>query len=323
MVITVSWPPRALTKLSAVFGIALAISPSSANAQSSAGFATRPYAPVVQAPVQQAQRPVLPPQSEPTAPYLNERRPYSIVAQSQLDAQTMTPDPIPAWNPASKDDVVAPPMVADGPLDATPRDEPIAAARPRAGRGVPVTRGRPLHRGAISRIIRDTGRGITYDLPEGVANNLPWVDRDRKTEPFEAVLARVADDLNRATHTDPQWAFGAQREIRELSKRLDRLPEPPPMPAPIQTAQLAEAEPLAGQSRPFRPRPIWPGASGRPEEQVRPSTIVTHTGLQSGPRSEGVTAVFDPNMEAEGEAALGAQRPSRPRMQTPRRPSHR
>jgi hypothetical protein len=135
------------------------------------------------------------------------------------------------------------------------------------------------------------------------------------------VLARVADDLNRAAQNDPEWALPAQREIRQLSKKLDRFPAPPPLSeedegAPYGTPQTPE---VALNGRPFRPRPIWPGASGRPEAQVRPATIVTLTGTQSGPQATGVTAVYVPSAEDSPSEPAPRTRPSARRTPPTRR----
>jgi hypothetical protein len=314
MVLTVSRATLSPHKLLCSLGLVFAILHGEHTAaQSVAGFATRPISPSVPQPTP-IQSDVAPEQIEQPAPPLAQPRPYSIIAQSQIDASSQDTQPAPVWNPANIQGVVAPPMVASG-------REPSAR---RAGSGAPVLRSQPYHRRALSRIVQDSGRGLTYDLPEALADTLPWVDRDRKNEPFEAVLARVANDLNRASLADPEWARGAQREIHALSKRLDRLPEPPPLP--VQQVGLDGAlmlDPFPNlETRPFRPRPIWPGASGRPETQMRPTTIVTETGLQQGPRATGVEGIFVPNPQEEGEVAptpRTAPRAHAPRARAPRR----
>jgi hypothetical protein len=186
---------------------------------------------------------------------------------------------------------------------------------------MPQATGQRYHRRAMRRIFEDTRTSLTYDLPEGIADALPWVDRDRKNEPFDEVLARVADDLSRAAQSDPEWALPAQREIRQLSKKLDRFPAPPPLSeedegAAYGTPQTPE---VALNGRPFRPRPIWPGASGRPEAQVRPATIVTLTGTQSGPQATGVTALYVPSTEDSAPEPAPRTRPSARRTPPTRR----
>jgi hypothetical protein len=233
-----------------------------------------------------------------------ERRPYSIVTQSQRDAAQF-----PAWNPANLDPVVAPPMVPGGRNSALPRANLQPGQADLIGIRREQKRKKPHQRSALRRILQDTRTGLTYDVPEAIADAMPWVDQDRKNEPFDIMLARVAEDLNRAAQNDPEWALGAQRELRDLSKRLDRLPEPPPtQPSFIPTlSNDPESDSMGAHGRPFRPRPIWPGTSGRPEAQVRPVTIVTETGLQAGPRTGGVQAAF----VADAEDIPAATRPQR------------
>lgn len=236
-----------------------------------------------------------------------ETRPYSISTQAQIDAAHA------GWNPASLEPVVAPPVVSGGAGDGQNTD-----AQPRYL--APQTAGQ-LRRGPVRRILQDTGRAITRDVPEGVADALPWVDRDRKNEPFDEVLDRVAEDLRRAAQADPAWALPAQREIRALSKRLDLLSEPPPLP---QSGDESRPEAIVAglDDRPFRPRPIWPGASGRPEAQVRPVTLITSSAQQEGPRATGVAARYVPAAEDDDGNAQQAMPRSRQRARgAPRRPA--
>jgi hypothetical protein len=353
MVIAVSRPLNMLASLDfvvltvAVVGATVLGVTTPANAQSSAAFATRPYVgpssfvPVppagatpapqtgqepVAAPQRRGPVPVTmfraltpPPAIQPEPVYqVPARPPYSIIAQSQRDAQAqfappmpqIVPPQAPVWNPASLEEVVAPPMVASGPDILPQRLNGTSAIDPR----LPQATGQRYHRRAMRRIFQDTRTSLTYDLPEGLADALPWVDRDRKNEPFEDVLARVADDLNRAAQNDPEWALPAQREIRRLSKKLDRFPEPPPLQTDALEASYGQpqTEAVALNARPFRPRPIWPGASGRPEAQVRPATIVTLTGTQSGPQATGVTAAYVPSAEdSPPETAPRGRTPTR------------
>jgi hypothetical protein len=314
-------------------GLIVAPLGSLAFAQSSAAFATVPYLPNtvplpdVQAPKAAPSKPAIvpttpkykgpapivmfrastpPPVPVPQASAVNMEpseavpqlqsapRPYSIVNQAQRDAASST------WNPANLDDVMAPPVVAG-------MTAPVAPTLPRYA---PVSHSAQPHRPAIKRILQDTGRSLVYDVPEAVADALPWVDRDAKNEPFDQVLERVSEDLNRAAVADPAWALPAQREIRALSKRLEMLPAPPPL-----TQNSGDSRPvaiIAGlEDRPFRARPIWPGTSGRPEAQVRPITIITASGQQDGPRATGVAARYVPAAEDDSGAPPVASAPKR------------
>jgi hypothetical protein len=126
---------------------------------------------------------------------------------------------------------------------------------------------------------------VVRDAPEALANALPWVDRDRKNEPIDVVLGRVADELSRADAADPEWVLGAERELRALDARLQRLPEPPPAQpvAPV----LPEPVVTGPDERPFQPRPVWPGARVTHEPQRRPSALGSGTEQLDGPLAEG------------------------------------
>lgn len=320
-------------------GVISSLAGASAMAQSSASFATTPYAPTYAPPsahivssgptlahsAEVAGKPVTvpattryrgpppivmfratppapagapaiefvdPPQQVPLPPAT---RAYSIVNQAERDAANT------AWNPASLEPVIAPPMVSGAPMrevDTSLGDTAVTNNR--------------RYRGPMRRILEDTGRGIIHGIPEVVADALPWVDRDATSEPFNDVLARAADDLNRAAKGDPAWARPAQREIRALSRRLDTLAAPP---------QLAHEGHDTGQNselatvdeRPFRPRPIWPGATGRPEVQVRPMTLITASNQESGPRVTGVAARYVPAAEDDDGNPVPIAQPPRGR----------
>lgn len=235
---------------------------------------------------------VEPPQQVPLAPAT---RAYSIVNQAERDAANT------AWDRASLAPVIAPPMVSGEAL----HDVSTSVSNTN-------TTNNRRYRGPMRRILEDTGRGIIHGIPEVVADALPWVDRDATNEPFNDVLARAADDLNRAAKGDPAWARPAQREIRALSRRLDTLAAPP---------QLAQEGNVSGQhsdlatvdERPFRPRPIWPGATGRPEVQVRPVTLITASNQESGPRVTGVAARYVPAAEDDDGNPVPIAQPTRGR----------
>jgi hypothetical protein len=144
------------------------------------------------------------------------------------------------------------------------------------------------------------------DIPQALADAIPWVDRNRKDEPFNAVLARTADELSRAAAQDPEWALPAEDEIRELAQRLSLLTAPPP----AQTAFIDESRPIrpgGPETRPFRSRPIWPGTSGRPEPQSRPLALVTSSPEEEGPRVAGTSRPWqNPTAIETGEAPAPA-----------------
>lgn len=167
-------------------------------------------------------------------------------------------------------------------------------------------------RGPIRAIVQDTRTAIIHDAPQALADILPWVDNTRKQEPFESVLARVSDNLERANASDPAWALPAQNEIRDLATRLDRLPAPPQYHAEIYPQQ----QPVSANSpdsnpRPFHARPIWPGARPVSEQQIRPTTVIS-----SGNEEIGVSAAgqnLAPQFEAEEAPPAAPQRPARRR----------
>jgi hypothetical protein len=177
-------------------------------------------------------------------------------------------------------------VTQSGPAPVVPKPMQQAQAQAHIRAQVtPIAAHKAKRRGPFRRIFEDTRTSVVRDVPEALADALPWVDKGQKAESFEGVLSRVASDLQAASARDPQWALGAQGNIRRLAKQLDTFPAPPPAP-------MTEPE-LAVQSAPtrrFRPRPIWPGASGRPEAQVRPVTVITPTGYQHGTQTSGVTA---------------------------------
>jgi hypothetical protein len=139
--------------------------------------------------------------------------------------------------------------------------------------------------GPFKRIWRDTKKSVVEDIPEALADALPWVDRTDKDEPIEQVLARISADLSRASAKDPEWIYPAEGELRELSKRLATLADPPV--AGIVGATVATLPEQDTANRPFRPRPIWPGTNGRPEMQSRPTALVTGSTIQQGPEAIG------------------------------------
>lgn len=248
--------------------------------------ATPPAPPAIEPIIEFIEPPPLPQGAPPHSPSVvpaslpdTSQRRYSIANTAERDAVNT------GWNPANTEAVIAPPMVssrAGTPISPYGNTAATSDARD--------------YRGPVRRILQDTRRGITRDLPEAVADAMPWVDRDAKNEPFDDVLDRVSDELHRAALADPAWALPAQREIRALSRRLEMLPAPPPLSqVPDNSRPVSVAAGI--DDRPFRPRPIWPGASGRPEAQVRPVTLVTNSDQQAGPRVGGVATRYLPAAE--------------------------
>jgi hypothetical protein len=133
---------------------------------------------------------------------------------------------------------------------------------------------------------------ITTDSVEAVADLLPWVDRERKDEPVEDVLARVADELARARAADPEWVVPAERELRALAKRMGALPAPP-IGQPANETSLQQAPP----SRSYALRPLWPGTDGAPEVRRRPISPTTESGFEMGPSSiaDSIGPYIDPD----------------------------
>jgi hypothetical protein len=161
---------------------------------------------------------------------------------------------------------------------------------------------------AFARIWRDSKTGLLHDAPEALADALPWVDKSQKAEPIQEVLSQVVDDLNRAASQDPEWVNPAERELRELSKRLSTLSAPPPMPPKSASSGDGMTPSLEEIStgRRFRPRPIWPGATVTAEVQSRPATVVTDAALDEGPSTEGQL------LPLVAESGVGGKRVTKP-----------
>jgi hypothetical protein len=191
----------------------------------------------------------------------------------------------PAWRTQPRTYSVQAEAAAWLPVPGTPAldRQARAALDPAGSTGHSVKAREP--RGPWTRIWQDSRRTVLRDGPEALANALPWVDRDRKDEPFEEVLARVSNELGRAHSADPEWALAVERDLRSLDARLARLPAPPPGDAGHPPVGLP-AEPLA-DTRPFRPRPVWPGAAATGattgEAQLRPTALGTTTPVLDGP----------------------------------------
>jgi hypothetical protein len=269
----------------------------SAMAQSAGAFATSPYVPFMpstklatEACACPAVKPVAVPgiNAKPLKP---EPKTASIAGQILPIVMFRGKPPAPLSRPAVVSMV---PAAIALPAEPPRQPAPVTVASAPAQVDVPVLRvaAQPAVKakadkpaGPFKRIWRDTKKSVVQDIPDALADALPWVDRGYKDEPIEQVLARVSADLSRASTKDPEWINPAESELRQLSKRLATLAEPPV--SGTSSAAVASIPEQDAASRPFRPRPIWPGASGRPEMQSRPTALVTGSAIQQGPEAIG------------------------------------
>jgi hypothetical protein len=254
-------------------------------------------------------RPAVP--SGPTA--LESTAPDGPAAPAMDSLQPGHPDPAGGWYRPERYSVAW-----QAERDARTDAAPAATSSGMDGAGGPRE-----PRGPFRRIFEDTRDAVRHDLPEALADSLPWVDRERKDVPFEAVLGRVSDELARADAADPEWAMAAEDELRELAARLDTLSAPPPMPQsgePLSGSSAAGATASAQasglqQGRPFRPRPVWPGATVTSEPQRRPATLTTSGLEESGPVASGTSASWQgaPDLAPPAHPAAPARRTGRRR----------
>lgn len=284
----------------------------SALAQSAGAFATSPYVPLL-------------PSAKPSAVPTIIAKPLIPDLQTTSSAGQVLPILMFRGKPAAplpKPAVVSMVPVAIALPAEAPKQAPVAVAPTSATVLHVATQpegkakaAKPA--GPFKRIWRDTKKSVVQDIPEALADALPWVDRGDKDEPIEQVLARVSSDLSRASAKDPEWINPAESELRELSKRLATLAEPPTNSTP--SAAVGSMPEQDTANRPFRPRPIWPGASGRPEMQSRPTALVTGSTIQQGPEAIGQRLPPPTDWVDEEEAApkppvhqVVAKRPKRP-----------
>lgn len=167
-------------------------------------------------------------------------------------------------------------------------------------------------RGPMKAIVQDSSRALRRDVPQALADALPWVDNARKQEPFDSVLARVTDNLSRANASDPEWANPAQSEIRELATRLDRLSSPPQYRAEYQAPIISNNSSNILTARPFYTRPIWPGARANSESQLRPVAILSNSQDEVGVNAAGQNLMVAPE-PSEEQKPKPAQAPNRRR----------
>lgn len=221
----------------------------------------------------------------------------ATTGQTAMPVVMFRANPPPEHGPVQQEVTVAKPPPE--PAYQTVWQPPVQAPAPPPHQYVTDTSALPRlreTRGPWTRIYQDSRRAVVRDLPEALADSLPWVDRDRKDESLDEVLARVSDELTRARISDPEWANAAERELRALDARLLMMPEPPPEAA---ASISSEAEPANRHARPFRPRPVWPGAQATSEPQVRPATLTTFGIEETGPTALGVAGTWAPPIDIE------------------------
>lgn len=284
----------------------------SALAQSAGAFATSPYGPLL-------------PSAKPTAVPAIITKPLEPELQMTSSDSQVLPIVMFRGKPAAplpRPAVVSMVPVAIALSAEAPKQAPVAVAPTPAPvlhvASQPAGKAKAAKAaGPFKRIWRDTKKSVVQDIPEALADALPWVDRGEKDEPIEQVLARVSSDLSRASTKDPEWINPAESELRVLSKRLATLAEPPSNGTP--SAAVGSMPEQDKVNRPFRPRPIWPGASGRPEMQSRPTALVTGSTIQQGPEAIGQRLPLPTDWVDELEAPpkppvqqVVAKRPKRP-----------
>ena len=267
----------------------------SAMAQSAGAFATSPYVPFVPAAKAATEACACPAIKPAAAPAISAKsmkpEPHTASTAGQVLPIVMfrgkpaAPLPKPAVVSMVPVAIALPAEAPKQPAPVTVAPAPVAAPILHVATQPAAQAKAVKPAGPFKRIWRDTKKSVVQDIPEALADALPWVDRGVKDEPIEQVLARVSSDLSRASAKDPEWINPAESELRELSKRLSTLAEPPAAGAP--SAAVTSMPEHDTANRPFRPRPIWPGASGRPEMQSRPTALVTGSTIQQGPEAIG------------------------------------
>jgi hypothetical protein len=185
--------------------------------------------------------------------------------------------------------------------------------------------------GPVSKTMRDRAvetvgavRDTAEDLADRALDAVPFWDRQDRSEPLDAVLARVSRDLAAAHAADPEWVQAAEPELRALAEALARLPPPPEPTAAVALA----ARPAPAPPREFRPRPVWPGAAAAAEaDAMRPGAPQTGFAAEAG-RAQTLAppeppAADPPPAAAPAAAPAQAERPAQARRTaaaTPPRP---
>lgn len=149
----------------------------------------------------------------------------------------------------------------------------------------PKTREEYAKRPPLKAIYQDSVKAVKEDVPQAVADNLPWVDTMRKQEPLDTVLARVSDNLSRANASDPEWVYPAQSELRELAQKLDKLSNPPQYKSEIESPTVKST---ISDRKEFRKRPVWHGAKGVNDVNIRPEVVTSNTNRINDLPPEGV-----------------------------------
>jgi hypothetical protein len=109
-----------------------------------------------------------------------------------------------------------------------------------------------------------------------VVDIVPFWDRPRSQAPLPEVLDAVIADLAAARANDPEWAKGAEDELRRLAAKLATLPAPPNQGQPIAILPPQAAAPtMAAPPRAFAERPVWPGSRAPEPAGQRPMTRET------------------------------------------------
>jgi hypothetical protein len=110
-----------------------------------------------------------------------------------------------------------------------------------------------------------------------VVDIVPFWDRPRSQAPLPEVLDAVIADLAAARVSDPEWAKGAEDELRRLAAKLATLPAPPGQGQAIAILPPAAASvaPAPAPPRAFADRPVWPGAAAPEPPGQRPVTRET------------------------------------------------
>ena len=184
---------------------------------------------------------------------------------------------------------------------------PLRARNHTANDIAPQSPVEPQNRGPLKAIYQDSRTALFEGLPNRIASGLPWVNHGNRGEPFESVLARVTTDLQSASAANPEWALPAQNEIRRLAMQLDRLPAPPTYAG---AQNPTDDAPPTASNRPFRPRPIWPGASANIEAQTRPTSLTTTGVDEQGSASAGENVIWQ-NLEPSETPPAPTSRTSR------------